>query len=251
MKQIGNKIIQLDVVDSTNNFTANLLKAGELAHGTVILADEQTAGRGQRGAKWQSEGGSNLIFTVFVEYDNLAVERQETINHWISLSLLDVLAKNGIDAKIKWPNDILVNDQKIAGILIENQLSNEQIKSSIIGIGMNVNQTNFETLNATSMRLHNNFIFQVKEIALQLISSINESSNFVPTHQYQSLKEKFHQNLWRMNENVNFEWKGEIYSGKICGTNEHGLLQIEVNGIIEVFDLKEISFLFTPTSSNF
>lgn len=245
MKQIGNKIIQLDVVDSTNNFTANLLKAGELAHGTVILADEQTAGRGQRGANWQSEGGSNLIFTVFVEYDNLAVDRQEVINHWISLSIVEFLAQKGISSKIKWPNDILVNDLKIAGILIENQLANEQIKSSIIGIGLNVNQTNFESLNATSIRLIKEEFSSVKEVALQLISTLNKLLPSISMHQFQLLKENFHQHLWKMNEMVRFTKNGELHSGKVCGTNEQGLLQIEMNGHLEIFDLKEISFLLT------
>lgn len=250
MKQIGNKIIQLDVVDSTNNFTANLLKAGELAHGTVILADEQTAGRGQRGANWQSEGGSNLIFTVFVEYDNLAVDRQEAINHWISLSIVELLAQKGILSKIKWPNDILVNDQKIAGILIENQLANEHIKSSIIGIGLNINQTNFDRLNATSIRLIKDEFLSVKEVALQLVGAINKLLPSISTHQFQLLKEKFHLHLWKMDEIANFTRNGKMYSGKICGTNELGLLQIEVNGKLEVFDLKEISFLLTPRSSH-
>ena len=250
MKQIGNKIIQLDVVDSTNNFTANLLKSAELVHGTVILAGEQLAGRGQRGANWQSEGGSNLLFTVFVEYDNLAVERQEAINHWVSLSIIQFLASKNIVANIKWPNDILVNDLKIAGILIENQLANELIKSSIIGIGLNVNQTNFSDLSATSIRLIKNEFFVIMEVALELISALNKLLPSISTHQFQLLKENYHQHLWKMNEEVKFSSNGDVFLGKIRGTNESGLLLMEVNGSMKVFDLKDISFFPGTANTN-
>ena len=144
MKQIGNKIVRLDSVDSTNNFAANLLREGKIGHGTVILADEQTAGRGQRGASWHSQGGMNLIFSVFVEHDNLSVDEQAHITHWVSLSVNDLLRAHDIASFIKWPNDLLVEDEKIGGILIENQLSGAFIRSSIIGVGLNVNQRFFD-----------------------------------------------------------------------------------------------------------
>lgn len=243
MRKIGNKIIQLDVVDSTNNFTANLLKSGELVHGTVILADEQTAGRGQRGSEWQSEGGSNLIFSVFVEYDNLAVEHQTSIHHWVALSVQQLLAESGINSKIKWPNDLLVNSKKIAGILIENQLTHSCVKSSIIGIGLNVNQTNFGDLNATSMRNVIGEFKPIKEIAFQLISCLNRQMNGIVNHLYSELKTTYHQSLWKFGEVVAFEWNGIEKTGKIIGTDESGLLKMEIDSKVEVFDLKEIQFI--------
>ncbi len=243
MKQIGNKIIQLDVVDSTNNFAANLLKSGEIGHGTVILADEQTAGKGQRGSAWLSEGGSNVIMSIFIEHDNLTVESQEAINHWVSLSILGLLKKYNVSAQVKWPNDILVNSKKIAGILIENQIGNGRLKSSIIGIGLNVNQQIFGNLPATSLQLNTNVFHPVKEIALQLITALNEESSLLLELNRPTLKSKYHQNLWKIGEMVKFSENDELLSGKLIGTNEQGLLQIDVEGIIRTFDLKQIKFV--------
>lgn len=243
MKQIGNKIIQLDVVDSTNNFTANLLKSGELVHGTVILADEQTAGKGQRGSTWLSEGGSNVIMSVFVEHDNLTVENQDAINHWVSLSILSLLKKYNISAQVKWPNDILVDGKKISGVLIENQLSNAVLRSSIIGIGLNVNQHDFGDLPATSIRMSTGQFHLVKEIAFQLISALNESKGSLNNENRTELKERYHQNLWKIGERVQFFENDELISGTLIGTNAQGLLQINVNGEIRIFDLKQIKFV--------
>lgn len=243
MRQIGNKIIQLDVVDSTNNFTANLLKSGELGHGTVILADEQTAGKGQRGSTWLSEGGSNVIMSVFVEYDNLTVEKKETINHWVSLSILGLLKKYNISGQIKWPNDILVNSKKIAGILIENQIGQGRLKSSIIGIGLNVNQQNFEGLLATSLQLNTNEFHPVNEIVMQLLSELNNNRALLLDSDLNNLKQLYHQNLWRFGESVNFIECEIQYSGIISGTNEEGLLIVNVNGHEKAFDLKQVKFL--------
>ena len=243
MKQIGNKIIHLDVVDSTNNFTANLLKSGELVHGTVILADEQTAGKGQRGSTWLSEGGSNVIMSVFVEHDNLTVENQDAINHWVSLSILSLLKKYNISAQVKWPNDILVDGKKISGVLIENQLSNAILRSSIIGIGLNVNQHDFGDLPATSIRMNTGQFHLVKEIAFQLISALNESKGSLNNENRTELKERYHQNLWKIGERVQFFENDELISGTLIGTNAQGLLQINVNGEIRIFDLKQIKFV--------
>lgn len=243
MRQIGNKIIQLDVVDSTNNFVANLLKSGELVHGTVILADEQTAGKGQRGSTWLSEGGSNVIMSIFVEHDNLTVENQEAINHWVSLSILSLLKKYNILGQVKWPNDILVNSKKIAGVLIENQIGNGRLKSSIIGIGLNVNQENFGDITATSLKLNSSMFHPVRDVALQLITALNEESSTIMDANRIELKSRYHENLWRIGEMVQFIENEELISGKLLGTNEQGLLQMNVNGEIRTFDLKQIKFV--------
>ena len=131
---IGQKIIHLESVDSTNNYAAILLSEGRIGHGTVILADEQTNGRGQRGAKWLSAEGVNLLFSLVVQPDNLSVSDQCVLTEITSLALIEFLRKFGISAQVKWPNDILVNGEKIAGVLIENHLKGNLIASSVIGI---------------------------------------------------------------------------------------------------------------------
>ena len=128
----GHRIIHLPSVDSTNNYTANLLREGKIGHGAVILADEQLAGRGQRGASWTSKAGENLLVTFLVTPDNLSVNDQEVLTQFITVSIADFLVKIGISASIKWPNDIYVDGKKLAGILIENALNGGNIATSII-----------------------------------------------------------------------------------------------------------------------
>lgn len=237
MKQIGNKIVRLDSVDSTNNFAANLLREGKIGHGTVILADEQTAGRGQRGASWHSQGGMNLIFSVFVEHDNLSVDQQAQITHWVALSVNDLLRAHDIESLIKWPNDLLVGDEKIGGILIENQLSGTLIRSSIIGVGLNVNQQFFEQLQATSMRLCTHIHYDIQEIGFGLIEALNKRVG-----QFGGLQFDYHRYLWKINECVNFYRNGATEQGVLLGTDVLGRLRMLIEGEEQTFDLKEISF---------
>lgn len=237
MEQIGNKIIQLDCVDSTNNFAANLLREGKIEHGTVILADEQTAGRGQRGSSWQSEGGSNLIFTLFAEYDNLSAMDQAAVTHWVALSVIDLLANKGIQAAIKWPNDILVGDQKICGVLIENQVTGGQLRNSIIGVGLNVNQQEFQGLRATSIYQLKGMFSDITQVAYGLISTLNRRIPMMGRHKTEYLKR-----LWKIGEEVDFYRDGQQESGVLLGTDDHGRLHMTTSRGEEYFDLKEISF---------
>ena len=134
--KIGSKIIHLESVDSTNNYAANLVRQGNCDHGTVILADDQFLGKGQRGSEWIATKGDNLTTSIVLTPDNLSVEDQFYLTCLASLSVVDTLKEYHIEASIKWPNDIYVEHKKIAGILIENSFQGNSIKSSIIGIGL-------------------------------------------------------------------------------------------------------------------
>ncbi len=120
--QIGQKIIHLESVDSTNNYVANLIQRKEITHGTVIMADEQFAGKGQRGAEWHVNPGKNLTFSFLLENINLSISQQFFLTQVVSVSLVNLLKKLKLTAQIKWPNDIYINRNKIAGVLIENQV---------------------------------------------------------------------------------------------------------------------------------
>lgn len=244
MTRIGHKIISLDLVDSTNNYVANLVKQGSIAHGTVILADEQTNGRGQRGTIWQTQPGMNLIFSLYVEFDSLKIENQSSIHHWVSLSVIQVLKKIGLTAKIKWPNDILTENGKISGILIENSIDNQIVKSSIIGIGLNVNQVEFtENVKATSLKLETGTYFNVKEFAFMLMNELDNKFSKLSIKDYVILKTEYLENLWGMNEKVNFIRNNSLENGVILGTNDSGLLKVQTVNGIELFDLKEVKFI--------
>lgn len=243
MNQIGHKIIHLDIVDSTNNYTANLAKEGKILHGTAILADEQTNGRGQRGTIWQTQPGLNLIFSLYVEFSDLPVERQSSIHHWVSLSLCDLLKKTGISSFIKWPNDLLTDNGKIAGILIENSLSVSTVKYSVIGIGLNVNQTEFNDLRATSIKLETGVFSNVKEIAFILVNELNTRFEQLKTGNFDILKQEYHQRLWKINQKVTFLRNGVEERGILLGTDEIGKLELQTKNGIEQFDLKEVKFV--------
>lgn len=147
-------IIRLSVVDSTNIYTSKLLSQSGIKPWTVVVADSQKSGKGQRGNSWESEFGKNLLCSIALFPEDLKVLEQFKISMAASLAVCDALADYGIEANVKWPNDILVGGRKVAGILIENQIINERISSSVVGIGLNVNQQSFSPYPwpATSMK---------------------------------------------------------------------------------------------------
>ena len=146
-------IIWLESVDSTNEEAKRQIS--DIDNLSVLSALEQTAGRGQRGNKWTSNTGENLMFSIVLKDPKISARDQFVLNEIASLSVVDFLSMHGITARIKWPNDIYVGAKKICGILIENSLQGSAISSSIIGIGLNINQRNFNVnlTNPTSMVL--------------------------------------------------------------------------------------------------
>ena len=152
---MGQQLVELDRVDSTNEHATELIALSKLRHGAVILAHEQTAGRGQRGRSWRSGAGLDLTFSLVVRPTGLRAEDQFMLSKLAALAVHDVLRERvSGEVRIKWPNDILIERAKVAGILIQNELAGERVNWSIIGIGLNVNSTDLDAdLNATSMSL--------------------------------------------------------------------------------------------------
>ncbi len=241
--QIGQKIMRFDRVDSTNNYTANLLKEGKIVHGTVIMADTQTAGRGQRGTNWTSNAGENLLFSLFIAPDNLSVENQVALTHFASIGIVEVLRKIGISAEIKWPNDIYVNQKKIAGILIENTIKGGIISNSIIGIGLNVNQIHFENFNATSIKIETNTFSSIDSIVFKLIDELNTLWEFIQKSDFQTIKKRYLNSLYQLGTKALYQDDSGKFEGVIEGVSEMGYLQIRKEGELKEYDLKEISFL--------
>lgn len=147
-------IINLKRVDSTNDYAHMLINNNELMDETVIYANFQKHGRGQENNTWESEAWKNLTFTLVLFSKYLKAEQQFYLAHAVSLAIVDFLQSHKIDANIKWPNDILAGNKKIAGILIENSVLNDNLLYSLVGIGLNVNQQYFGStlLNVQSMK---------------------------------------------------------------------------------------------------
>jgi BirA family biotin operon repressor/biotin-[acetyl-CoA-carboxylase] ligase len=172
LKSIENlNFIHLVNVDSTNNYVANLFRLNEIKSGTVVSAEYQSNGRGQRTTKWQSGEAQNALFSLFLSWENLPNSFQFIISMLTAISIQEVIEKKiNKPVHIKWPNDIYVNELKIAGILIENNLNSTHVTSSVIGVGLNVNQSVFSSdLSATSLLLETGQMHNCQE-TLSIIS---------------------------------------------------------------------------------
>ncbi len=239
---LGRKIIQIECVDSTNNYVANLLSQGKIEHGTVILADEQTNGRGQRGASWDSKAGENLIFSMFIDTAILSVKDQFVLTQIISVAVANLISKFGIEADVKWPNDIYINGKKIGGILIENQIKGANLNGSIIGIGLNINQVEFQNLNATSLKLEKREFIPIQSVVFSLINEINNGWEMLKNNQFDWINEFYLNKLWRLNVEASYIDKSGEFIGIIKGVNQNGLLIMQKDCELIQYDLKEISF---------
>jgi len=236
----GKEIIHLSNIDSTNNFAAKLLSENLCQNGAVILADQQTQGKGQRGNVWLSESGKNLLCSFVFKPDNLSVGKQTSLTWATSLSLLETLRKFNIEAQIKWPNDIYVSGKKIAGILIENQLQGSSIHCSIIGIGLNVKQENFEGLNATSLFNEIKESHPPRSVLNLLMKVMSEKFELINFNKLDQLKNSYEANLYLKNQPTTFEDKAGIFTGKIIGTTNEGKLLIDKETGVTEYGLKEI-----------
>jgi BirA family biotin operon repressor/biotin-[acetyl-CoA-carboxylase] ligase len=237
---IGHRIIRLDSVDSTNNYAAKLLLSDDLPHGSVIMADEQTAGKGQRGASWLE----NLLFTVILKPVNLSIIEQFKLTQFASLSVFDLLTKYDIKSAIKWPNDIYVDDSKICGMLIENQVSSLFISNILLGIGLNVNQNEFSELQATSLVNKLGSKIPIMDVAMSLCHCLNERWKLIENRQFDELNDDYHEQLYLRNIPSLFSDEQGEFSGTIINTTETGLLNVEGrNNEIRSYDLKEIRFV--------
>lgn len=235
-------MIHRESVDSTNNYTANLVKTEGLSSGTVILADEQFAGRGQRGAEWVVEPGMNLTFSVYLEVVNLSVENQFDLSKLVALSICHFLEKIGIRAEVKWPNDILVKGNKIAGVLIENIISGSGRLKSIVGIGININQMRFGKFRATSVQCELGSFYPIKDALFSFLESFRIVSNELIDNP-NLLHERYLANLYQYKTKNFYEDESGTFEGEIQGIEPTGRLIVRKGNQEVSYDLKEIKFL--------
>ncbi|WP_276165765.1 biotin--[acetyl-CoA-carboxylase] ligase [Zobellia alginiliquefaciens] len=241
-------IIKLDATDSTNAYLKRLLSDGERTDFTVVSAKEQHSGKGQMGAKWESDSGKNLTFSVLRKDLTLGANDYFLLNICVSLAVYNTLKTYQIpDLTIKWPNDILSGTSKICGILIENMLSGTLINTAIIGIGLNVNQTFFGTLeNASSLKLIVGRSFDLDELLFNLLKSLKSVFLESNTSSKESLWQTYEQVLFRKDKPSTFENReNELFMGFIRGVSPQGKLQIALeDNALKEFDIKEVKLLY-------
>ncbi len=229
---------------STNTLASVLCQRTSTIEGTCVITDNQTTGRGQRGNEWNSEPYKNLTFSLVLKPTFIKPIDQFNLTVAISLALRDFLTHriSGV-VKIKWPNDILVNDKKLCGILIENTLSGDSIQHSVIGIGLNVNQDSSLMESATSMRAVSGHDFNLPDEMALLFEFLERRYLQLRSGKLNDLLHDYLNSLFGKGELRKFmDATGEI-EGVIEGVNHHGKLLVATQGVLKSYDLKEIRFI--------
>jgi BirA family biotin operon repressor/biotin-[acetyl-CoA-carboxylase] ligase len=241
------KLIKLDAINSTNEFLKGISTQQNTENFTVVTAENQTNGKGQRGAVWNSEVGKNLIMSVLVKDFLIHTNAIFNLNIVFSLAVISTLKKKNIpDLSIKWPNDILSANKKIGGILIENSIKSDGSIHSIVGLGLNVNQTNFDRLpKASSLAEITGIEFFKEDLLLDIITNL-EKNVTESKNNPEALRQQFVDLLYKKDFPMPFtNQKEEKFMGIIQGISPIGRLRVllEDDSVAE-FDIKEIQMLY-------
>ena len=238
-------IIKLDAIGSTNDWFKNKFQSQKCQDGDVVWAMNQTKGKGQGSNVWLSDAHKNITFSVFKRFSGLNSAESFLINFAVTLAIIRTLEKFNIpNLKIKWPNDILSANKKIGGVLIENMIKGKIFSGSIIGIGINVNQTSFIDLPfAGSMLLQTNKKYDLNVIFDEILKNLYLFFDFLKKPDKVGLSSTFEKFIYRKGEWSEFKVDGVKFVGRIVGISDQGLLIIEkksnqvaqyTNGAIEM-----------------
>ncbi len=239
---IGKHIIHLESISSTNEYALEALKKGNVKHGSLISADFQESGKGQRSKEWESEKAKNLLLSYVLTPINLMVEKSFELNFVCALAVYDFLkfyAPNS-EVHIKWPNDIILNQKKIAGILIENSIKSGLLKHAILGIGINVNQEKFNVPHATSIILETSKNLNLAKCMLCLNSMLEKWMLKMETGKLVEILEVYNTRLWKKNEVITAKLNGRLQEIQILNVDRFGLIQIRTKNGYQKAELGEL-----------
>ncbi|MFA5818944.1 MAG: biotin--[acetyl-CoA-carboxylase] ligase [Bacteroidales bacterium] len=243
---IGSKLFFFDNLPSTNTHAAHLLKSSDLPEGAIVYTNYQSAGRGQMGNKWESEEGKNLLISIVLFPSMINPADQFLISMTVSLGICDFLKRYISVCAIKWPNDIYVNNDKIAGILIENSIMGDQIENTIAGIGLNINQEKFlsNAPNPVSLSLLTGSSYDLATCLNQLASDLDKRYKQLISEHFAEIKHEYVSRLYRLNELSKYRDRSGIFTGRIITVTDNGRLQIEREpGNISEYSFKEVDFI--------
>lgn len=235
----------METVDSTNNYAANLIKLSHPPEGTVITAQHQSIGKGQRNANWESQEGQNLMCSIILYPKFITATHQFALSQTIALAVFDVLQHQcNSDVFIKWPNDIIVTDKKISGILIEATWTDKKMSSAIVGIGINLNQLTFQSPHATSIKKITGKTLDVASCLLVLLEAIEKYYIKLQSGNYAELDRLYFKRLYKAGEISTYIYQHEEIKATIIGVDQFGRLKLQKNsGELLVCSLKEISMI--------
>jgi BirA family transcriptional regulator, biotin operon repressor / biotin---[acetyl-CoA-carboxylase] ligase len=253
---VGKVVNYIEQLPSTNSFILEHLSKADLSteksaekpiitEGYLAYTFNQTAGRGQYGNRWESEAGQNIAMSILLKPRFLEARQQFHLNKAISLAVHDVFQTYTEGVSVKWANDIFIGDKKICGILIQNNISGTRLEASVVGIGINVHQTNFQDLsNASSLKLETGKTFDLHNIVEDICQAVEKRYWQLKSGHFSQLGEEYLSKLYRYSQDAMFQYpEGAYIQGKIVGISETGKLCLETKlGLVE-FGIKEIKFV--------
>ena len=243
---VGTYVRHFEKVSSTNAVAAAMLNEQAPAEGTVITASYQESGRGQPGNSWESEPGKNLIMSVILYPVMISPADQFIISEMVSLAVWDVVSKHTQNARIKWPNDIYVGNDKIAGILIENSIMGEILGSSIAGIGLNVNQTLFLSgaPNPVSLKQVTGTTHYLKAVKEDMTAALDRRYAMVISGEKATMESEYNRVLYRVGEWHRYSDDSGEFEGMIEGVRADGMLSVtKRDGTRHLYAFREIDYI--------
>ncbi len=247
--KIGDPTLALSEVDSTNLYAWRLLDEGKAKEGAVIKTALQSKGRGMGETTWESEAGLNLTFSVILKPDFLEPARQFLLTKAISLAICEAVKSiTGLQrVYVKWPNDIYIENRKVAGILIETRIMGNRFEWAVAGIGLNVNQETFsrDIPNPVSLALATGHYHDLEKCLKKLCQSIENKYTLLQNNGASQLDEEYLNALYGFGQTIPFESKGKIFDAIIEGVTPYGKLVLtDSRGKQKEYDLKEVRFLY-------
>ncbi len=242
------RIDKLHSIDSTNDYIKRIFKEEDAQEDFVAWSIEQTKGRGQMGTTWESTKGKNLTFSVFRKVKRIKTQEQFYALMAASLAVKDVLSSLLIkNVRVKWPNDILTDNSKICGILIESIIKGNQLDAMIIGVGLNVNQTEWKGApRATSIKKITGIHFELEEILKMLLNQFHHYVDLLLKGDFEKIKLDYETHLFKKDKPATFKRaNGAKFVGIIKGVTSSGkLILLEEDDVINEYDLKEVQLLY-------
>ncbi len=245
---LGKDVHFLPECHSTNDTALQLVREKKAKEGTILICDNQSHGKGQRGNTWITEPGKNLTFSLVLRPTFMDISEQFYLNMCVSNSIRKLFQDYIPNLQVKWPNDLVVPGfGKIGGVLIENTFSGEGWENAIVGIGLNVNQLDFKSERATSLSMLTGNQFNLEELFRLLITQIEQGYIQLKKGNWKEIKSEYLHHLFLKDRVAKFSSDGKEFSGIITGINQEGMLKICLqNGDQALFGLKEVRFLDLP-----
>ncbi len=239
-------IIKLDATASTNATLKELWQKNDAENWTVVWTQDQFEGRGQKGTVWQSEAGKNLTFSVLKTFSGFNIQLQFMLSMAVSLAIYEALTKLSMpEIRVKWPNDIMSGRNKICGILIENVVKAKEVRASVIGIGVNINQEDFGDIpRAASLKMITGLEYELDEVLDHILNQLRLRLDNLENKDFEAVKEEYLEVLYRRNEMSLFKFPdGTTQNSIIRDVSRQGKIRLEKDNAISEFTMKEVQLL--------